>query len=242
MRIMPFERFASLLECESEDIWQMSIIQMGIEFGFDQTLIAVVPQRPTSLSDAFLRSNYSSQWLDTYNREQLVAVDPTVAHCIMRSTPLIWEPAIFSSNKQKEMYEEASSHGLRSGITLPFHGPNGEIGILCCANDVSPSRSFRQDIEHHLPALLMMRDFAFEASLRFAKRPDHYHPPMLTKRELECLKWSAAGKSSWEIAQILRCSAAVIDFHFGNLRRKFQVATRRQVLVKAIHCGLLRSY
>lgn len=240
--MMPIERFTFLLECESEDIWQKSIIQLGNEFGFERTLIAVVPGRPTSISEAFLRSNYSSQWLDTYNCEQLVAIDPTVAHCVKRSTPLIWEPAIFSSKKQKEMYEEASSHGLRSGITLPFHGSNGEIGILCCVNDASPSRNFLQDTQHYLPALSMMRDFAFEASLRFAKLSKRQPPPALTQRELECLKWCAAGKTSWEMAQILRCSEAVINFHFGNLRRKFNVTCRRQVVVKAIHCGLLNLH
>lgn len=237
----PFERFSSLLECESEEIWLKSIIQLGNEFGFERTLIAVVAERPISLSDAFLRSNYSSQWLDKYNCERLVTVDPTVRHCVMHSTPLIWDPALFSSKKQKEMYEEASAHGLRSGISLPFHGASGEVGILCCVSDLSSSRQFYQDIQHHMSALSLMRDFAFEASLRFANFSTVHHSPVLTQREIECLKWCAAGKSSWETAQILRCSEAVINFHFGNLRRKFQVTSRRQVVVKAIHCGILRS-
>jgi LuxR family quorum-sensing transcriptional regulator LasR len=240
--MLPIERFTTLLECETADSWRESIIQLGNEYGFKRTLLAVVPERPTSLSEAFLCSNYSSQWLDIYNREQLVTIDPTVAHCVMRSTPLVWESAIFSSKNQKEMYEEASSHGLRSGITLPFHGANGEIGILCFVNDVSPNKNFHQDTQHHMPALSMMRDFAFEASLRFSKFSNRQPPPLLTQRELECLKWCAAGKTSWEIAQILHCSEAVINFHFGNLRRKFHATSRRQVVVKAIHCGLIHPH
>lgn len=239
--MIPVERFTSLLDYRSEDIWKKSLIQLTNEFGFERMLIAVVPDRPTSLNEAFLRSNYSPQWLEKYNFEQLVVIDPTVTHCVKRSTPLIWEPAIFSEKKQKEMYEEASSHGLRSGITLPFHGANGEIGILCCVNDANPSTHLYQDIQHCMPALSMLRDFAFEASLRFAKLSNLHPAPNLTRRELECLKWCAAGKSSWEMAQILRCSEAAINFHFGNLRRKFHATSRRQVVVKAIHCGLLRS-
>lgn len=239
--MMPIERFTALLECETEDTWRKSIIQFGRDYGFEQALIAVVPERPTSLSEAFLHSNYSSQWLAIYNRENLLTIDPTVAHCVARSTPLIWEPSIFSSKKQKEMCEEASSHGLRSGITLPFHGVNGEIGILCFVSDCSPNKCFHNDIHHHMSALSMMRDFAFEGSLQFAKLSHSQPPPMLTQRELECLKWCAIGKSSWEIAQILRCSEAVINFHFKNLRRKFHATSRRQVVVKAIHSGILRS-
>lgn len=235
------ECFTKLLECETEDCWRKSIIHIGNELGFEQSLIAVVPGHPTSLGEAFLHSNYSSQWLSIYNCNELISIDPTVAHCVNRSTPLFWEPDLFLGKKQKEMYEEASHYGLRSGISLPHHGANGEIGILCFVSDASPSKQLHRDMLHLVPALSMMRDFAFESSLRFSKRPTiHQPPPALTRRELECLKWCAAGKSSWEISRILRCSEAVVNFHFGNLRRKFNAVSRRQVVVKAIHCGLLR--
>lgn len=237
--MLPIERFTNLLKCETVDSWREAVVQLGHEYGFERTLLAVAPSRPTSLNEAFLCSNYSPQWLGTYGRGQLVTIDPTVAHCVTRSTPLVWEPAIFSTRQQREMYEEATSHGLRSGITLPFHGAKGEVGILCFVNSASPGKNFHKDTQHHLPALSMMRDFAFEASLRFSKLSNRQTQPVLTKRELECLKWCAAGKTSWEIAKILHCSEAVINFHFGNLRLKFQASSRRQVVVKAIHCGLL---
>lgn len=67
------------------------------------------------------------------------------------------------------MGEEASRYGLRAGTTPPFHGANGEIGILCFAKDIRPIRRFHRKLLHVLPALSMMRDFAFEATLRFAK-------------------------------------------------------------------------
>lgn len=233
------ERFKSLLECTSEKVWQESIFQLGKDYGFEQTLIAVVPNRPTSLSDAFLRSNYSAQWRTNYDSKQLLNIDPTVAHCATRSTPLIWEPAIFSGARQREMYEEASSYGLRSGITLPFHGAKGELGILCFVSDAKPNQQFYREAAHHLPYFSMLRDFAFESSLRFAKLESKEVVPVLTRRELECLKWCAAGKSTWDIAQILICSEAVVNFHFGNLRRKFNAINRSQVVVKAIRCGVL---
>ena len=235
------ERFVSLLDCQTVELLQKAVIQIGSDFGFEQTLIAVVPERPTSLGEAFLRSNFSPQWLDIYDRRQLINIDPTVAHCVARSTPLFWEPSIFASKKQKEMGEEASRYGLRAGITLPFHGANGEIGVLCFAKDIRPSRRFQRNLLDVLPALSMMRDFAFEASLQFAKSPNHHPQPTLTQRELECLKWCASGKSSWEIAQIFNCSESAVNFHFSNLRHKFHATSRRQVVVKAIHCGLLHS-
>jgi LuxR family quorum-sensing transcriptional regulator LasR len=234
------ERFIALLECPTEQAWQRAIFQLGHAYGFEQTLIAVVPVATASLSDAFLRSNYAEQWRNIYDTQKFANIDPTVAHCIARSTPLIWNPAVFANPQQKEMYEEATSFGLRSGLTLPYHGANGEFGILCFVNDVMPSPRFEGDALRAMPALSMLRDFAFEASLRFAKPSNQPTLPVLTQRELECLKWCAAGKSAWETAQILHCSEGAVNFHFGNLRRKFNVSSRQQVLVKAIQFGLLR--
>lgn len=48
----------------------------------------------------------------------------------------------------------------------------------------------------------------------------------LTKREKEFLQWSEAGKSSWEIAMIVDCSEANVNYHFNNIRRKFGVSSR----------------
>ncbi|MGX4641270.1 LuxR family transcriptional regulator [Massilia sp. SYSU DXS3249] len=61
----------------------------------------------------------------------------------------------------------------------------------------------------------------------------------MTKRELEVLQWVMAGKSSWEISMITRCSEATVNFHLANVRQKFNVNTRQQAVVKAISLGLL---
>lgn len=235
------ERFVDLLECKSEKTWLNSITQIGNDLGFEQTLFAVTFNRKISLDEAYYRGNFSAQWFEFYNRKHLVNIDPRIAHSLAHSTPLFWEPAIFSSRQQKEMYEEAICHGMRSGVTLPCHGANGEVGMLCFTSEIKPSRTRQAEMLRVLPSLSMMRDFAFEASLRFAKPANHDAAPALTKRELECLKWCATGKTSWEIAKILRCSEATVNFHFGNLRLKFNATSRRQVVVKAINCGLLHS-
>lgn len=235
-----FERFIDFLDCDSEIQWQNSIINFARSYGFEQALIAISSIRPTSLDQAFLRSNYQTKWLETYSREQLVCIDPTVAHCIARFTPLIWAPEIFSSKKQQEMYEKASGYGLRSGISLPFHGAHGEVGILSFANNNEPSKEFKRDTVQNMVELSMLRDFVFEGSLKFTNITPPEIAPSLTPRETECLKWCAAGKSTWEIAKILRCSEATASFHFANLRQKLKASSRTQILVKAFQCGLLK--
>ncbi len=66
-------------------------------------------------------------------------------------------------------------------------------------------------------------------------------PFRLTARELECLQWSAIGKSSWEISTILNISESAVNFHMANIRSKFNVSSRRQAVVQAIRYGLIRA-
>ena len=56
---------------------------------------------------------------------------------------------------------------------------------------------------------------------------------------MEVLRWIAAGKSDWEIGQILQISAKTVNYHVENTKRKFGVATRMQAVVAAMHTGTL---
>lgn len=239
------ERFAALLTCPSEDAWRSMMLRLGNEMGYGQMLFAVIPNRQSALEkdNAFLCSSYSPDWLNWYGANKLEHIDPVVAHCAQRHTPVIWSPEIFASKQQQSMYEEASSHGLRAGISLPMHGVNGEVGLFSFVNDTAPGKRFQREVINHLPDLLLMRDFAMDTATQFiqSSQPKKETPP-LTQRELECLKWSAAGKSSWEIGQILRCSEAVVNFHISNVRRKFDVTSRRHAVAKAIQLGLINSF
>ncbi|MFI4889511.1 MAG: response regulator [Steroidobacterales bacterium] len=55
----------------------------------------------------------------------------------------------------------------------------------------------------------------------------------LNDREIECLQWSARGKTSAEIALIMGLSKRTVDFHVENACRKLNVATRIEAAVKA---------
>ncbi|HZV98769.1 MAG TPA: LuxR family transcriptional regulator [Methylophilaceae bacterium] len=231
----------NLLETTSEDSWANKLFALAKEHGFEQTVYGVVSNKNLPLENAFLRSNYSASWRRTYDAEKLHYIDPTVGHCLKSSLPLVWEPKTFKLPAQKNLYEEACCHGIRSGITYPIHGPNGEFGVISFVADAPSDQKFRRELNHSLANLSLIRDYVFESSLKFIKKPEKTYRQQiyLTHRELECLKWVMIGKSSWEISMILHCSEATINFHMSNIRDKFQVSTRQQAVVKAIQLGIL---
>ena len=63
----------------------------------------------------------------------------------------------------------------------------------------------------------------------------------LSKREIECLRWAAAGKTDSEIGMILSRSSATIRFHLHNAALKLDAVNRSQTVFKAGQLGYLGS-
>jgi LuxR family quorum-sensing transcriptional regulator LasR len=233
-------KMMSLFSSEAEGDWSATLFALGRDHGFENVLFGAVPSKHAKLETAFIESNYSPEWRERYDAERLAYIDPTVAHCMSSSMAVVWTPELFAAPRQKEMYEEACAHGVRSGISLPVHGPNGEFGVLSFASDARPDAHFARRMQELMPALSLIRDYAFASAARFVSpRPAAEEPPRLTRRELEVLNWVMVGKSSWEISKITLCSEATVNFHIGNIRQKFNVNTRQQALVKAISMGII---
>jgi LuxR family quorum-sensing transcriptional regulator LasR len=211
--------------------------------GFERMLLALLPSSNAALDSAFIFSTYPSEWRRRYDEQNLALIDPTVGHSLRREAPLVWSAPDFAGHRQRAMYEEAWSYGLKAGVTLPLHDARGAAGMLTCvAPDDTPSSG--RLIEHQLPALALLRDLACDTLVRLnagPARPEAQpeEPPRLSERERECLKWHAAGKTSWEIGRILNVTEACVNFHFSNIRVKFNVSRRHEAVLKAVSMGVI---
>ena len=65
------------------------------------------------------------------------------------------------------------------------------------------------------------------------------HGGRVTPRECQVLRWVAAGKSDWAIAQILGISRKTVNFHVENAKRKLGACTRVQAVLVAARTGLM---
>jgi len=59
-------------------------------------------------------------------------------------------------------------------------------------------------------------------------------PALLTKREREVLQWTAAGKTSWEISQILGVAESTIIAHIKAAAAKLDTPNRVATVVVAL--------
>ena len=87
-------------------------------------------------------------------------------------------------------------------------------------------------------ASILLKDDAFARS---RERADETGDPLspLTHRQLECLRWAQAGKSSNDIGVILGISHRTVDSHIKEACARLEVRTRVQAISRAIELGLL---
>lgn len=229
-----------LMEHIDVNHWNKAVFSLVRRLGFEHLLYGLVPNKHTSLDEAFLCSNYPSEWRERYLEEKLYYADPAVTHCLDSNVPLVWDGGMFRTSEQKKLYHESCRYGIRSGITFPIHGADGEFGLISYVSDTVANKKLQYDMNLLMPVLGLVRDYVFESSKKFIQ-PIEEKEVHLTGRELETLRWAMEGKTTWEISKIICCSEATVNFHLSNVRRKFQVSTRQQAVVKAIRLGLIST-
>src|SRR5262245_24315384 len=62
---------------------------------------------------------------------------------------------------------------------------------------------------------------------------------LLSARELDCLKWTAEGKTAWEASVILGISERTVRFHLYAAREKLKCATTTQAVAKAVRDNMI---
>jgi DNA-binding CsgD family transcriptional regulator len=62
---------------------------------------------------------------------------------------------------------------------------------------------------------------------------------LISARELDCLKWTAAGKTAWEASVILGISERTVRYHLDIAREKLKCATTTQAVAKAVASQLI---
>jgi LuxR family transcriptional regulator, quorum-sensing system regulator LasR len=162
------EQMSPLLDAPDESTWFDAISNLAEKWGFNQVFVAILVRPDGQFEDAFIRSTYAPSWRRTYDDRKLSYIDPIVSHCSTRSSPIAWSQELFDTapTPQQAFFEEARSHGLRVGVTLPIHGPKQEWGGLSFVTDRTPTNDFWRHIDTVLPDLMLLRDLVIDTSQR----------------------------------------------------------------------------
>lgn len=211
------------------------IAEMVRRLGFEHCAYGVRVRVPFTRQRTFLISNYDVRWQERYRAAGYLHTDPTVAHGIRTTAPLIWSRDFFRQTPQ--MWAEARSFDLCVGWAQSCCDASGSVGMLTLARSHEAlSRAEIRTREPEYTWLVHLAHMALSAALR---RANCAQPPNLSPREIEVLRWMADGKTAEEIALLLDISVHTVNFHVRNVKAKLQAANKTAAVASAIGLGLL---
>jgi len=129
-----------------------------------------------------------------------------------------------------------------AAIVVPIHMPYGQIGAVSFQPEASHGSDLSQVFQQYGELLgLLARKFICGYT-KIADKQSWIPPDVrMSKREIECLRWAAVGKTDSEIAMIRGRSCATIRFHIHNAAQKLNAVNRSQAVFKAAQLGYLGS-
>ena len=146
-----------------------------------------------------------------------------------------WRPAAWTT--AMGLIDPGDMFGVGTAIVAPAYLPRGVIGAMVWASpdpDVDVGAIFAARApEFHLLALRLTGAYQ---EVALGARKDMAR---LTRREIQCLKWAAAGKTDGEIAAIVQIAAPTVRFHMINAADKLGVAGRSQTVHRAATLGYI---
>jgi len=127
-----------------------------------------------------------------------------------------------------------------AAILVPVHMPFGMIGAASIIPRDKGKSDLAAEFEQSGEILgLAIRTFvtSYVRVMRPATRS--FASALLNKREVECLRWAAGGKTDQEISLILSRSRGTVRFHIQNAQLKLDAVNRSQTIFKAAQLGYI---
>jgi DNA-binding CsgD family transcriptional regulator len=156
-------------------------------------------------------------------------------HCVYSDTRV----KQFTS-KEPVRFELTKENGVGFGdgakrasqITFALNRRRGETACFGITSAVEPTKRS----EHHEAMWRECRILAnyFHGHVLRMHGHDAEQEILVSARELDCLKWTAAGKTALEASIILGISERTVRFHLNAAREKLGCVTTTQAVAKAI--------
>lgn len=179
---------------------------------------------------------FPEPFIKHYRDKNLFAIDPVMQSVLTGIKPVDWRERHLSDPATGRVFAIAARYGISDiGMTIPLLCRGSQTALFALNADMTPQQWTRRRIG-------ILRDIQVLATYLHAARQERVRvsePAELTARESEVLIWTAAGKSYWEIAQILGISERTVRFFMTNARRKLGVVTNPQAVAQAMWRGII---
>ena len=237
-RLRLVESFAgALLGADDQSRLQCELEQAAAEMGFDYYALAHHVDLRTAGAIPVLIHNYPENWADLYQEEELGPIDPVRRMSHRTNRGFRWSHigrTIALSSRDRNILAAGSTHGIGEGFTVPAHIP-GEVSGSC-SFVVLNGKPLPEDM---LWSAQLVGEVALEKARFLAGGEPVVTEIELTDRQIECVLWTARGKTDWEISRIMGISQLTVEQHQKMARERYGVGSRTALAIRALFDGLI---
>jgi len=210
--------------------------------GFETVAAMVITDHSPTLTEFQSVTNAPAGYLDDFQNLELGKIDPVSQHCKRSSSPIVWDRRTYSSAQEQQLWVHQADFGLRSGLAVAMHPGRGRHFMF--GADWSHDRCervphFRRIAEDLLEFAAHAQAAAFELSQ--PHRAQQGRPAALLPNELEVLRWSTDGRTSWEIGMEMSITERHATLLLHRAMQKLGCGTRYEAALRAIRLGLISA-
>jgi len=210
-------------------------------YGGSAFIICDIPAGAQAMPEDIHASGWNAQWQEKYVANGYVLNDPIPNYVNRTINPYYWHEAAVQVQPDTLPYhimnEARSEFQMGDGICIPIHGLSGVAGLVSIATELNHLTLSEQENA----ALHMIGIYAYEAIRRLnPRRGFHDSKPNLSRREAECIKWIAEGKTTWETGIILGIAEDTARQYLKSAALKLDTRTRAHLVSRAHRMNLLQ--
>ncbi len=226
---------------------EIEITQSGDEFlrtatrlfGVENLAYLGVNLPVANVKNYYVHNTYSRDWAMRYESQNYVSVDPIVRRGMTSLLPVEWNGLERIGRPELKFFGEAKEFGVgRQGITFPVRGLHGETAIFSVSSTMN-DRDWSDFRRSHMKDMRIIAEFFHQRVLNAVGGHNVQSQSVLTHREVECLHWSAEGKTYEDIAAILNITPRTVRFFLENARNKLGSLNTTHAVVIAMSRGLI---
>ncbi|RMH10425.1 MAG: LuxR family transcriptional regulator [Gammaproteobacteria bacterium] len=182
---------------------------------------------PYSNKRSYVFTNWDKEWVGRYIERDYVYYDPMMGKARRSVTPFYWgsySRLEISHPRQKSVMADASDFGHKCGIAVPIRDSHASLSVVSYIIDekneknICESPSMMRSCKETL--LLISLYYHAESLKKSSNLHEDASPPVLSSRQVEVLKWLAAGKTVWEASVILGIAEESVRYHLREAGRK----------------------
>jgi DNA-binding CsgD family transcriptional regulator len=234
------KRCLDVLHATSVKDFTRQIVSFVQDLGFSTFGAMVVTEHSPTLHEFHTVNNAPEAYLETFRDRRSTVIDPVLQHCKHSSSPFVWDRRHYSGPHMRTLWDEQEPFGYRSGLAVGMHFARGRhfaFGANWARDRCGDAPHFKAIAEDLLSFAEHAQAAAFELTLPAKHDPDNAWS--LARTELEALRWTMDGMTSWQVAGRMSMSERHVTLLLRRAMQKLGCSSKYETGLRAIRLGLI---